>query len=61
LETENDCDPETSYCAPPVQRRFPAKVITHEQWNRENFALGFDIALVRMDRPADTILVSQCN
>ncbi len=59
LGTVNDCDSGTSNCAPPVQRRSPAKVITHEQWDKEKFTLGFDIALVRMDKPVVTYLVSQ--
>ncbi len=57
----HDCD-NTGQCLPLPQTRYPAPgrkgIIVHEDWDQNNFREGNDIALIRLDRPVDTIVVS---
>ncbi len=52
-----DCDDKG--CLPPVQRRAPAEITVHDDWDLRRFQDGNDIALIRLDRPVDTLIVSQ--
>ena len=57
-----DPDCEGSSCSPPIQRFGVQKVIAHEKWDnsRLGFRNGYDIALVRLTRPATLFTVTIC-
>ncbi|XP_040573509.1 phenoloxidase-activating factor 3 [Lepeophtheirus salmonis] len=49
INSNPDCT--NKFCAPSTQKRTPIKIITHEKWNIHTPTKGYDIGLVRMDRP----------
>ena len=48
LDLQNDPDCNRKFCAPSPQDILVEKVIQHENWNRNAFEKGYDIALVRV-------------
>ena len=57
LKTNPDCS--SGNCAKPVQNIKVANITIHEKYNRDNggFAKGYDIALIRLERPAKMFMV----
>lgn len=45
-------------CLPPVQNIDVEDVKIHEEWNAAKFALGNDIALIRLKTPVKLLIVS---
>ena len=43
---------------PGIQKRGVEKVTHHEEWNNKDFRGGYDIALVRVDKPIVLFYVS---
>ena len=52
-----DCSTQHS-CLPPVQDILVERVKIHENWNLRTVRLGFDVALVRLAKPAILSFVS---
>ena len=48
LDLQKDLDCNGKFCAPSPQDILVEKVIQHENWNKNAFQEGFDIALVRV-------------
>lgn len=49
--TNPDCDATGRFCAPPIQVFGVDEVVVHENWDKSKYKEGYDIALVRLDRP----------
>lgn len=48
-----DCfEDDSELCAPPVQDFVPEEIIAHEEYNKPGL-FRHDIALIRLDRPAE--------
>jgi len=48
LSTNPDCRRRGDFCTPEPQKLQIEKVVTHPKWTRDEFYLGYDIALVKI-------------
>ncbi len=58
-ETRDCVRKRVASCPSTPQKRVAEDIVVHELWNRQNYSLGNDVALVRLDRPVITFVVGQ--